>query len=76
MDDGTALFTYTIYEQPRDHPHAWVVRRWVVDERGTVDDGVWCLAVNLDAARESIPPGLVCLTRDPADDPCIVETWL
>lgn len=30
----------------------------------------------LAEAREAIPVGLVCLTRDVADDPAVVETWL
>lgn len=70
-----SLFTYTIYEKPADFPDAWVVRRW--EATGDVEDrGVWCLAESLEAARESIPPDLICFTRSPEDDPTIVETWL
>lgn len=34
------------------------------------------LCQSIDEARAQIPPGLVCLGREPADLPSIVETWI
>lgn len=70
------LYTYTIYDRPADYPDAVVVRRWRITPGQPVDSGVWCLALDIDSARKSIPPGLVCMERQPDDDPTIVETWL
>ena len=31
---------------------------------------------SLQDVRSMLPPGLVCIDRDPNDDPVIVEVWL
>lgn len=71
------LLIWTIYDHPRDYPHAFVVRRSVID--GPVpkaDMQPWALTHTLDAARESLPPGLTCMPRQAGDDPVIVECWI
>lgn len=65
------LEMFVVYAGPRDFPNYFVVRRWQMD-RPTED---YVLAKTLDEARRKIPLGLVCLTRQPSDDPKIVETW-
>ena len=34
------------------------------------------LADTLEAAREFIPYGLVCITRSESDEPQIIESWI
>lgn len=71
------LTTYTIYKHPKDYPLGYVMRQWIgVNGHGEPRPGTATRHLTLRAARSLIPVGLVCLRRDPADDPCIFETWL
>lgn len=72
-DDG--LIQYTIYRHPSDFPDFYVVRRWLIDAKGLRAFRVACLCQTLEEAREVIPQWMTCLTRDPEDDPVIVEVW-
>jgi hypothetical protein len=66
------LNMWVIYDHPKDFPEGHVARRFELDQvTGDIIIG------QLDALRKNfIRCGLVCLTRDPSDDPVIVETWL
>lgn len=58
-------------------PHAeFVVRPHAVDDSGTRPLLEHHTAQTLEEARAKVPPGLVCLARDPTDEPHIVETWV
>jgi len=70
-----ALIMYVIYDHPRDFPR-YVVRRWRTDHNGSFADLAYDLARTLEQARQLIPPGLVCLDRNPDDDTAIAEVWL
>lgn len=70
----TGLRMFTIYDHPRDFPGGFVVREWDVTGAKIMPLTAWT-APTLEAARELVPPGLVCMA-DGADDPVIVETWL
>lgn len=74
-----ALSIYTIYENPSDFPGRFVVRRWFAVRRisepiAAIEPHAVCLT--LDAARQSLPPGLHKLAREYTDDSCIVESWI
>lgn len=67
------LNIWTVYDHPKDFPNSFVARRFEMDK--ITDDVIE--AATLDALREKFANcGLVCLTRHPNDDPCILETWL
>lgn len=75
--DPTQLVTYTVYNKPLDYPDHFVVRRFRVVAKAVVPDPEpLVVADTLIAARQAIPAGLFCLTRNEDDDPYIVETWL
>lgn len=66
---------YVVYQSPRDYPGQVVIRRWWLD-RPTED--VW-LHETVEQARTMLAewmPDAVALSRNPGDDPTIVETWL
>jgi len=69
------LDMWTIYHKPDDYPDEFVARRWeiLIDITATNDMFV---ADTLEELRALLPPGLVCLHRQPLDDPRIVEVWL
>lgn len=70
------LELYTIYDRPADHPSSVVLRRWIVDGRGT-QPAESALCNTIDEARAIlIAHGLVCIPRDVNDDPVVVETWV
>jgi hypothetical protein len=71
------LTLWVIYEKPRDFPDAWVVRPQTVHRGGAiVPSPTAVLCPSLEVARQYVPPGKVCLARDPNDDPVIVESWI
>lgn len=76
-DDNVVLTQYVIYERPRDFPNHWVVLAWDI-VRGQLEPtphGDVVLADSLEAARDSVPPGLIRLGRNPSDEQTIVEVW-
>ncbi|QDT94288.1 hypothetical protein [Gimesia algae] len=58
-----------------DLPGVYVCRRFEVD-RDVVPTGDHWTAETLEAVREQLPEGLVCLPRFPEDDPNIIEVWI
>lgn len=74
------LEQWVIYDHPRDHPGAFVVRCWRIFRGGQIapTPEVW-LRPTLDQAREVIAanyPDGHRLDRDPQDDPVITEVWI
>ena len=69
---------WTIYANTTDYPHHYAVRMWmVVDDSGVVHHRpVAVLCDTLEEAREQVPAGAICVGREDADDPVIVESWL
>jgi hypothetical protein len=71
------MILYVIYEKPSDFPNDFVVRRWTtIDGKPVAHASPHAITPTLEAARESIPPGLYCLPRFDQDDPVIREVWL
>lgn len=78
-DPAPVMETWTIYRYPRDYPEHYVLRRWVILSSGgepIPDAAPAALGTDLLTVRGRVPPGLVCLGREPGDDPVIVETWV
>lgn len=74
-----AVFVWTIYFDPLDHPGKYVGRRWRLDV--IEPDGV--VSSDIDAVREWIHKQFpqfggigVWFDRAPDDDPVIVESWI
>jgi len=67
-----SLPIWTIYDHPLDFPEFWVARKFELDK----PTGEVILGNTLAAVRDTLPEGLICVPRAPADDPVIVECWL
>ena len=70
------LEIWTICERPSDYPDGFTVRKHVVGKGGSHPTDEMFMAPSLDEARALIPMGLICVGREQADDPVIVESWL
>jgi hypothetical protein len=73
----TPLTGWSVYKRPKDYPDFFVARRWEIRHGGDIvmTDNI-IIAENLRSLRGLLPLGLTRLTREPDDDPCIVEVWL
>ena len=70
---------FAIYFNPSDFPGKYVLRRWAITEGSPFpvpDKTPMGAAFSIEELRAKVPPGLVCLRRDPTDDPVIVEVWV
>lgn len=72
------LKMWVVYERPSDYPDGFIARLWrassggVVPSRHEVHTGA-----TLEEVREKLKPyGLHRVSRDPRDEPQIVEMWL
>ena len=82
-DEAVAIVStiiYTIYENPKDHPEEFVVRKWVaqgpLSEIRLLPEGIIGKAKTLDEVRKLIPEDWVCLGQFPGmEDPVIKESW-
>lgn len=64
---------FVIYENPRDFPDRYVVRRFV----GTVPDALpLAVCETAEEARNALRPDLFNLGRTHADEPQILEVWI
>ena len=74
MADRWGVFNlWTIYDHPRDYPNSYVARRWENDQ----PTGEHMVSPDIESLRDQMRArGLALLSREQADDPCIVETWL
>lgn len=67
---------WSVYARPADYPLGFVARRFEIHPGYAVATLDARYGPDLEAVRAQLPPGLVCIPREPDDDPCIVETWL
>jgi hypothetical protein len=59
-EEQVVLTQYTIYERPKDHPTAFVVRQWhIVRGRDRPVAGVMAVVETLGEARALVPRGLI-----------------
>jgi hypothetical protein len=75
--DAEVLPMWVVYDHPSDYPEQYVARQHVVGVAGDTSTDRLMAAESLDNIRAALANlGLVCLTRNPQDDPVIVEVWL
>jgi len=66
------LEIWTLYDHPRDYPNSYVARKFLNDK----PTSEFMVSPSLASLRKYFDQkGLLCLNRDPNDDPVIVETW-
>ena len=71
------LSIWTVYDHPSDHPDIFVARRWIVGEGGHRPTMETIGSTDLERLRDELEArGLVCLPREPGDDPKIIENWI
>ncbi len=70
------LKQYAIYDHPKDHPHFFVVREWIIGPGTCTPGPMIALCDTLEQARRKVPEGYSCLPRFTEDDPVIVEVWI
>lgn len=73
------LAIYTIFKHPKDFPDDYVLKKDIIGDGGVITRDPDFVYVSKDVNElrkitEAI--GLIRMTRHPADDPCILETWL
>lgn len=73
--DKYVLYQNVIYFNPRDYPGQYVNRQYEI-RPGQIRPGPAFAFATLEEARQSIPEGMVMLSRCPDDDPTIVEVWI
>lgn len=72
-----ALIMWTIYDHPLDFPLGFVARAYLIKDGKALVSNTAIESPFLEPLRQRmIDKGLVCLARNEADDPAIVETWL
>jgi hypothetical protein len=75
-DERDRLPMWAVYDHPADFPDSYVARKWLtLPKVSATDEKIICSSLD-DIRDEMEARGLVCLMRNPQDDPCIVETWL
>jgi hypothetical protein len=71
------LTMWTVYAKPKDYPNGFVARLFEVTGPEPKATHYTLKSLNLEPIQEKLTrAGLVCLTRDPSDEPQIVECWL
>ena len=70
------LVFWTVYDRPKDHPDGFIARRFEVGHDGPVA-AADTLTGSLEEIREMLSKaGLLKISRQPEDEPQIVENWL
>jgi hypothetical protein len=68
------LDIWTVYHNPSDYPGKYVARKFTVTKDVTATRDMF-VADTIEEIRALLPQGLYHLTRQPDDDPVIIETW-
>lgn len=75
--DQSVLNMYVVYENPRDFPGEYIVRRHIVTMNGDLPTEQGWRTQSLESARLPLQKaGLMMFTRHENDDPVIKEVWL
>jgi hypothetical protein len=70
------LLIWTIYDHPLDYPEWFVARPQIIRPKTSGPIPMHLMAKELNTLRALLPDGLVCLNRQPTDDPFILEVWV
>lgn len=73
---GESLVVWVITHNTADYGDKYVVRRQVPTSYELFVERSCTVCDTLEQARSKIPSGTECMTRDPDDDPVIVESWI
>lgn len=71
-----ALPFWVIYERPTDFPDGYVLRVQLASREGIAHPPYIWHAKTPDELRSILPPGLICMGRQPDDAPQILECWM
>lgn len=75
MKDGLPI--WVVYDHPKDMPHLFVARRWLVNAKGQRATDLVLVHTEIEPLREQLEMrGLIKLDRQPGDDPVVMETWV
>lgn len=77
--DDIAGVLCVVYDHPRELPNSYVVRQHYLMRDGSRKMAAmpWMIGADLGLMRRQLEAhGLVCLGRQPEDDPVIVEVWV
>jgi hypothetical protein len=76
-DEREPLRVWTIFDNPDDFPGKIITRETVVGHKGPIPSPFAYVSPTIEHARQALEAmGLVCLGRDPQDEPSIVEVWV
>lgn len=71
------LAVWVVYDHPRDFPDVYVARKHIASVSGNTATEETLVSPDLNVLREALEAkGFVHLSRDPNDDPVILEVWL
>lgn len=77
MSDSGVMAMWTVYDHPKDFPHCFVARMFVIENGGSRPTENAIVSPDLGQLRALlIGYGLVCIDRSDDDEAQIVETWL
>lgn len=77
-DEGaTYLEMWTVYDHPKDFPHCYVARLFIITADLVTLTPKLLIGPNIEQIRQVLAGmGLSALPRQPDDDPVIMEMWL
>jgi hypothetical protein len=68
---------WTVFETPADYPTGFVARMFELTGAGPKPTDKSMKSIDLPPIREKLErAGLVCMPREAADEPDIVESWI
>lgn len=76
QDVQQELSIWTIFHNPIDFPRKFVVRRFIMVDVGAFPTPDHSVHDTLDQARDAVPQGKVCISRNDEDEPQVVESWV
>lgn len=65
-----------VYKNPRDFPGYYAARLFSIKAGKATATRFVRIAKDYESIRASIPLGFMKMSRNPQDDPCIVESWV
>lgn len=72
------MYQWCVYQNPADYPNLFVARKWLIKLPPEPTNEL-IVRTTLDEVRRMIirrDPWMMCMGRQPGDDPVIVEVWL
>ena len=71
------LTIWTIYDKPKDYPHGFIARKFLASRDSLVPTQSIMICSNIEPIQQELEAnGFAKVSRDFADQPSIVESWL